>query len=150
MDTKVRHLTDAQICKSELRASDYIGLLGGDEFTVMLPETPPATAFEVAERLRKLLEAIRASASPDVAAQNAIPTFSRAREIRRHNRVSAAGQSYPGALRAFFGIRTGHCTMRSSSSSSRTASSSAPTLPFTEMPAVWTVSGSPETSGCHQ
>jgi hypothetical protein len=75
MDTKVRHLTDAQICKSELRASDYIGRLGGDEFTVMLPETPLATAFEVAERLRKVLEAIRASASPDVAAQNAIPIF---------------------------------------------------------------------------
>jgi len=45
------------ICKSELRASDYIGRVGGEEFAIMLPETLLATAIEVADRLRKALEA---------------------------------------------------------------------------------------------
>src|SRR6266849_4867043 len=54
-----------------------------------------------------------------------------------------------GGLRAALGIRTGQLTIRSSSSSSLTSSSPAPTRPRTEMPAVCTVSGSPDTSGCH-
>jgi diguanylate cyclase (GGDEF)-like protein len=45
------------ICKSSLRASDYIGRVGGEEFAVMFPETSLMPAFEVAERLRKQLEA---------------------------------------------------------------------------------------------
>ena len=52
--------------------------------------------------------------------------------------------------RAPRGSRSGQPTMRSSSSSSRTASSDAPTRPRTETPAACTVSGSPDTSGCHQ
>src|SRR5262249_42944967 len=48
------------------------------------------------------------------------------------------------------GKRTGQLTMRSSRSSSGTSSSPAPTLPRTDTPAACTVSGSPETSGCHQ
>jgi hypothetical protein len=55
-----------------------------------------------------------------------------------------------GGLRAAFGIRTGQLTIRSSRSSSLTSSSLAPTRPRTETPAWCTVSGSPETSGCHQ
>src|SRR5262249_22595142 len=48
------------------------------------------------------------------------------------------------------GNRTGQLTMRSSRSSSGTSFSLAPTLPRTDTPAACTVSGSPETSGCHQ
>jgi hypothetical protein len=55
-----------------------------------------------------------------------------------------------GGLRAAFGIRTGQLTIRSSRSSSLTSSSLALTRPRTEIPAWCTVSGSPETSGCHQ
>ncbi len=47
----------AVACAGELRASDYLGRIGGEEFAVMLPETPLAGAAEVAERLRKALEA---------------------------------------------------------------------------------------------
>jgi diguanylate cyclase (GGDEF)-like protein len=45
------------ICKSELRASDYIGRIGGEEFAVIFPETALMPAFDVAERLRKAIEA---------------------------------------------------------------------------------------------
>jgi diguanylate cyclase (GGDEF)-like protein len=44
------------VIKSEIRATNYIGRVGGEEFAVMLPETAPIKAFEVAERLRKVLE----------------------------------------------------------------------------------------------
>jgi len=39
-----------------LRQSDSIGRVGGEEFAVVLPETPLKAAFEVAERLRKHIE----------------------------------------------------------------------------------------------
>ena len=45
------------IIKSALRASDYIGRIGGEEFAVLFPETALMPAFEVAERLRAALEA---------------------------------------------------------------------------------------------
>ena len=48
------------------------------------------------------------------------------------------------------GHLAGQATMCSPSALSGTASSSAKTRPRTEMPAACTVSGSPETSGCHQ
>ena len=35
-----------------LRGQDLLGRLGGEEFCVLLPETPPAVAMAVAERLR--------------------------------------------------------------------------------------------------
>lgn len=43
--------------KSELRASDYIGRIGGEEFAVMLPNTSHALALEAMERLRKAVAA---------------------------------------------------------------------------------------------
>ncbi len=45
-------------CKSELRASDYIGRLGGEEFAAMLPDASPDSALEVAERIRKAVAAM--------------------------------------------------------------------------------------------
>ncbi|QCG87817.1 diguanylate cyclase [Azospirillum sp. TSH100] len=45
----------AEICRSELRNTDHIGRLGGEEFAIILPETPLASAAEVAERLRQRL-----------------------------------------------------------------------------------------------
>lgn len=53
----------AEICRAELRDTDHIGRLGGEEFAIILPETPLASATEVAERLRHRL------AMADIAAQ---------------------------------------------------------------------------------
>lgn len=44
------------IYRSVQRQSDILGQLGGDEFLILLPETPPQAAVIVAERLRAALE----------------------------------------------------------------------------------------------
>ena len=44
------------VLKGVLRASDYIGRIGGEEFAIMLPETSRIEAFEIAERLRLMLQ----------------------------------------------------------------------------------------------
>jgi diguanylate cyclase (GGDEF)-like protein len=54
-DLALKHL--AAICSKELRTSDCIGRIGGEEFAIMLPETELGTAIEVAERLRKTIAA---------------------------------------------------------------------------------------------
>lgn len=45
-----------ETCKIVLRAFDIVGRWGGDEFAILLPETPPAIAPQVAERLRDAIE----------------------------------------------------------------------------------------------
>ena len=47
-DLMLRHFVS--ICRSMLRASDYMGCVG-DQFVVMLPETPLLSAFAAAERI---------------------------------------------------------------------------------------------------
>ena len=43
-------------CKSQLRDSDYIGRLGGEEFAIVLRDTGLDAAMEVANRLRSVIE----------------------------------------------------------------------------------------------
>jgi diguanylate cyclase (GGDEF)-like protein len=50
-------------CKSELRASDYIGRLGGEEFAAMLPNASSDAALEVAERMREAVAAMKIETS---------------------------------------------------------------------------------------
>ena len=45
-----------QICRERLREVDMIGRIGGEEFAILLPETDPGRATEVAERLRHDIE----------------------------------------------------------------------------------------------
>lgn len=45
-----------ELRKSPVRQPDIIGRYGGDEFLVLLPETPSSGAFGVAERIRKSIE----------------------------------------------------------------------------------------------
>ncbi len=46
-------------CLGQLRKSDVIGRLGGEEFAVLLPQTGPRAALDVAERLRLAIAAER-------------------------------------------------------------------------------------------
>ena len=50
-------ITLATICREELRDTDHLGRLGGEEFAILLPETPLPRTVEVAERLRQRLGA---------------------------------------------------------------------------------------------
>jgi diguanylate cyclase (GGDEF)-like protein/PAS domain S-box-containing protein len=54
-DAALTHLVS--IAQSQLRDSDEIGRLGGEEFVLILPETPRAGAETVAERLRRTVGA---------------------------------------------------------------------------------------------
>ncbi len=44
-----------EICQAELRNTDIVGRYGGEEFVVMLPKTSNVQAFELAERLCKVI-----------------------------------------------------------------------------------------------
>ena len=47
----------AEIFREELRHYDVAGRFGGEEFSILLPETSPEVAFEIAERIRTRIEA---------------------------------------------------------------------------------------------
>ncbi len=46
----------ARTCREMLRLSDIVGRYGGEEFIILLPETEPAAATRVAQKLRLALE----------------------------------------------------------------------------------------------
>lgn len=46
----------ADICRQMLRAGDVVGRLGGEEFAVLLPQSPIDVAGDIAERLRRAIE----------------------------------------------------------------------------------------------
>lgn len=46
-------------CKGNLRASDYIGRIGGEEFVCVMPETDAGEAMACAERIRNAVAALR-------------------------------------------------------------------------------------------
>ena len=48
--------TVARSIGGELRSTDVLARYGGDEFIVLLPETPPERAIDVAERIRRAIE----------------------------------------------------------------------------------------------
>jgi diguanylate cyclase (GGDEF)-like protein/PAS domain S-box-containing protein len=56
----------SRTCQHELRDVDVIGRLGGEEFCVLLPETSPARALRVAERLRHAIESLETVIAPGV------------------------------------------------------------------------------------
>lgn len=59
-DLVLKDVTDAM--QRHLRATDSLGRLGGEEFAVLLPETPLQTAFITAERLRATVESLASKA----------------------------------------------------------------------------------------
>ena len=54
-----------QACEAELRASDLLGRMGGEEFAVLLPETDMAGARMVAERIRRRMAELAVPAGTD-------------------------------------------------------------------------------------
>jgi diguanylate cyclase (GGDEF)-like protein len=44
------------VCRRSLRASDYIGRIGGEEFAIILQNTGEKAAFDVVERMRSGIE----------------------------------------------------------------------------------------------
>ncbi|MCM1983410.1 ammonium transporter [Lyngbya confervoides] len=50
-DRALQHLV--QICLTTLRQGDLLGRLGGEEFALILPQTPPDAGQMIAERLRR-------------------------------------------------------------------------------------------------
>jgi diguanylate cyclase (GGDEF)-like protein len=57
-----------QVCRAQLRPSDAIGRLGGEEFGLLLPQTALADAQAVLERLRKRFHHEHCAHLPDEAA----------------------------------------------------------------------------------
>jgi diguanylate cyclase (GGDEF)-like protein len=51
--------TIAGCLKNGLRESDQVARYGGEEFAVILPETGKESAFEIAERLREIIDSLR-------------------------------------------------------------------------------------------
>lgn len=45
-----------QLLLKSLRSVDIVARYGGDEFVIVLPQTPPAAAAQIAERMRKAIE----------------------------------------------------------------------------------------------
>lgn len=56
-----------EVCKRELRSSDIIGRMGGEEFCVFLPGTDLAAAVEVADRLRRVIADIQVASGDKMA-----------------------------------------------------------------------------------
>jgi len=64
-DTVLRSV--AHTCRAELRATDQIGRIGGEEFLVVLHSATPQQAQEIAERLRRAVEYLDlTSIAPDL------------------------------------------------------------------------------------
>lgn len=64
-DTVLKALT--KMVKVNMRESDYLARLGGEEFALLLPNTPIIGALKVADRIRAAVAAFRLEAYPDLA-----------------------------------------------------------------------------------
>jgi len=52
-DEALKHT--ASVCRKALRQEDLLSRYGGEEFVVLLPDTEPGQAFQIAERIRKAI-----------------------------------------------------------------------------------------------
>jgi diguanylate cyclase (GGDEF)-like protein len=63
-DMVLRHVSD--ILKDSGRKSDFLGRYGGEEFVIILPETGPDDALQVAEKIRQKIESSPIKINADV------------------------------------------------------------------------------------
>jgi HD-GYP domain-containing protein (c-di-GMP phosphodiesterase class II) len=63
-DVVLRSVADT--FRANLRLTDVVGRYGGEEFMVILPETPPSEAAEVAEKLRLLVQRLQIQGGPEL------------------------------------------------------------------------------------
>jgi diguanylate cyclase (GGDEF)-like protein len=57
----------ARECEAALRQGDLLGRIGGEEFVVLLPDTPPEHALQVADRLRvSVAQLVLSDIAPDL------------------------------------------------------------------------------------
>lgn len=59
----------AEVSQSTLRTIDLISRIGGEEFAILLPQTDPVQAIDIAERLRLAIAAINITVSEKVSIQ---------------------------------------------------------------------------------
>ena len=53
--------TIAEICRLTIRESDILARLGGEEFAILLPQTPKEQATILADRIRRAIESQQTS-----------------------------------------------------------------------------------------
>ncbi len=63
-DTVIRLM--GELLDAQTRAVDFVGRYGGDEFALILPETPLENAFKVAQRIQSELGAVTVSEQPGI------------------------------------------------------------------------------------
>ncbi len=67
----------AKVFKENLRFVDIIGRYGGEEFLVILPGTPLREAYNVAEKIRKMIKTIKVEGVGGITISGGVATFKR-------------------------------------------------------------------------
>ena len=75
---------------ARLRAGDVIGRIGGDEFSVLLPEVTPEEAEVVAAALVQAVRELDKSGSPDVTASVGVFCFGQGEALSEHHAMVGA------------------------------------------------------------
>ena len=101
----------AEVFRAQLRHYDIPARFGGEEFAILLPETPPEQALEIAERIRRAVARARRSTS-------------RPRASRSSATVSIGVAALPARRRRRERARSTRPTSRSTGPSSRAATAS--------------------------
>ncbi|MCK8516354.1 diguanylate cyclase [Methylonatrum kenyense] len=70
--------TVSEVVRSTVRQTDLVGRWGGEEFLVLLPQTPLADAVALAEKLRLAVAALRISEVGDVTASFGVTAYKHA------------------------------------------------------------------------
>lgn len=116
-DGVIRHV--AATMRNKLRITDLLARYGGEEFAVILPETPPRSAFTVAESLRRSIEetpialgsgrSIRITISAGVAGHDCLPDDIGLEELLKHADLNLYEAKQKGRNRVEAGVAVTPC-----------------------------------------